>query len=166
MLVKTVRDFYKKDFDPDDIRASIVAAISIKVEEPVFESQTKTKLGSKDMGPNGPTVRTHIFNFIQKELDNYLHKNQETAEVLLRRIQESERERKAISGIKKLAKARAKKSNLHNRKLRDCRIHFTDNDERREESCIFITEGIRPAGRSPSRVTWIPRRFSVSGASR
>lgn len=146
VLVKTVRDFYKKDFDPDDIRASIVAAISIKVEEPVFESQTKTKLGSKDMGPNGPTVRTHIFNFIQKELDNYLHKNQETAEVLLRRIQESERERKAISGIKKLAKARAKKSNLHNRKLRDCRIHFTDNDERREESCIFITEGDSASG--------------------
>ncbi len=146
VLVKTVRDFFKKDFDPNDIRASIVAAISIKVEEPVFESQTKTKLGSRDMGPEGPTVRQHVFNFVQKELDNYLHKNSETAEVLLRRIQESERERKAITGIKKLAKERAKKSNLHNKKLRDCRIHFSDNDEKRDESCIFITEGDSASG--------------------
>jgi topoisomerase IV subunit B len=146
VLVKTIRDFYKKDFDPTDIRASIVAAISIKVEEPVFESQTKTKLGSRDMGPQGPTVRQHIFNFIQKELDNYLHKNPDTSEVLLRRIQESERERKAISGIKKIAKQRAKKSSLHNKKLRDCRIHFTDSDEKREESCIFITEGDSASG--------------------
>jgi len=146
VLVKTIRDFYKKDFEPSDIRASIVAAISIKVEEPVFESQTKTKLGSRDMGPEGPTVRTHITNFVQKELDNYLHKNPDTSEVLLRRIQESERERKAISGIKKLAKARAKKVNLHNRKLRDCRIHFNDNDEKREDSCIFITEGDSASG--------------------
>jgi len=146
VLVKTIRDFYKKDFDPTDIRASIVAAISIKVEEPVFESQTKTKLGSRDIGPEGPTVRQHVFNFVQKELDNYLHKNPETSEVLLRRIQESERERKAISGIKKIAKARAKKSSLHNKKLRDCRIHFTDNDEKREESSIFITEGDSASG--------------------
>jgi len=101
VLAKTIRDFYKKDFDPTDIRASIVAAISIKVEEPVFESQTKTKLGSRDLGPEGPSVRQHVFNFVQKELDNYLHKNPDTSEVLLRRIQESERERKAISGIKK-----------------------------------------------------------------
>lgn len=146
VLVKTIRDYYKKDFEPSDIRASIVAAISIKVEEPVFESQTKTKLGSRDMGPEGPTVRTHITNFVQKELDNYLHKNPDTSEVLLRRIQESERERKAISGIKKLAKARAKKVSLHNRKLRDCRIHFNDNDEKREDSCIFITEGDSASG--------------------
>jgi topoisomerase IV subunit B len=146
VLVKTIRDYYKKDFEPSDIRASIVAAISIKVEEPVFESQTKTKLGSRDMGPEGPTVRTHITNFVQKELDNYLHKNADTSEVLLRRIQESERERKAISGIKKLAKARAKKVSLHNRKLRDCRIHFNDNDEKREDSCIFITEGDSASG--------------------
>ncbi len=146
VLVKTIRDFYKKDFDPNDIRASVVAAISIKVEEPVFESQTKTKLGSRDMGPDGPTVRQHIFNFVQKELDNYMHKNPDTAEVLLRRIQESERERKAITGIKKLAKDRAKKSNLHNKKLRDCRIHFTDNDEKKEDSCIFITEGDSASG--------------------
>ncbi len=146
VLVKTIRDYYKKDFEPSDIRASIVAAISIKVEEPVFESQTKTKLGSRDMGPNGPTVRTHVTNFVQKELDNFLHKNPDTSEMLLRRIQESERERKAISGIKKLAKARAKKVSLHNRKLRDCRIHFNDNDEKREDSSIFITEGDSASG--------------------
>ncbi len=146
VLVKTIRDFYKKDFDPSDIRASIVAAISIKVEEPVFESQTKTKLGSKDIGPNGPTVRTHIGNFIQKELDNYLHKNPDTAEVLLRRIVESERERKAISGIKKLAKQRAKKVSLHNKKLRDCRIHFDSSDQKAGDSSIFITEGDSASG--------------------
>ncbi|MCG6186121.1 DNA topoisomerase IV subunit B [Maribellus maritimus] len=146
VLVKTIREFYKKDFDPSDIRASIVAAISIKVEEPVFESQTKTKLGSKDIGPNGPSVRAHVGNFLQKELDNYLHKNQETAEILLKRIVESERERKAISGIKKLAKQRAKKANLHNKKLRDCRVHFNDKNERNEESSIFITEGDSASG--------------------
>ncbi|GET21029.1 DNA topoisomerase IV subunit B [Prolixibacter denitrificans] len=145
-IVKTVRDFYKKDFDASDIRASIVAAISIKVEEPVFESQTKTKLGSKDIGPNGPSVRNFIMNFVQKELDNYLHKNSETAEVLLRRIQESERERKAISGVKKLAKQRAKKASLHNKKLRDCRIHYNSNDDRKNETSIFITEGDSASG--------------------
>lgn len=146
VLVKTIRDFYKKDFDPSDIRASIVAAVSIKVEEPVFESQTKTKLGSRDIGPDGPSVRAHVGNFLQKELDNYLHKNQDTAEFLLRRIVESERERKAISGIKKLAKQRAKKSSLHNKKLRDCRVHFDDNHERKTESSIFITEGDSASG--------------------
>ena len=145
-IVKTIRDFYKKDFDASDIRASIVAAISIKVEEPVFESQTKTKLGSKDIGPNGPSVRNFIMNFIQKELDNYLHKNSETAEVLLRRIQESERERKAISGVKKLAKQRAKKASLHNKKLRDCRSHYNTSDDRKNDSCIFITEGDSASG--------------------
>lgn len=145
-IVKTIRDFYKKEFDPSDIRASIIAAISIKVEEPVFESQTKTKLGSRDIGPNGPSVRNHVNNFVQKELDNYLHKNQDVAEVLLRRIQESERERKAISGIKQLAKQRSKKANLHNRKLRDCRVHFDGNSENREESSIFITEGDSASG--------------------
>ncbi|MBN2806754.1 MAG: type IIA DNA topoisomerase subunit B [Prolixibacteraceae bacterium] len=145
-LVKTIRDFYKKDFDASDIRASIIAAISIKVEEPVFESQTKTKLGSKDIGPEGPSVRNFIMNFVQKELDNYLHKNQDVAEVLLRRIQESERERKAISGIQKLAKQRAKKVSLHNKKLRDCRIHFDSNHERKKESSLFITEGDSASG--------------------
>lgn len=145
-IVKTIRDFYKKDFDPSDIRASIIAAISIKVEEPVFESQTKTKLGSKDIGPNGPTVRNHVNNFVQKELDNYLHKNQDVAEVLLRRIHESERERKAISGIKQLAKQRSKKANLHNRKLRDCRVHYDGGSENKAESSIFITEGDSASG--------------------
>jgi len=165
VLVKTIRDFYKKDFDPSDIRASIVAAISIKVEEPVFESQTKTKLGSKDIGPDGPSVRAHVGNFLQKELDNYLHKNQDIAEVLLRRIVESERERKAISGIKKLAKERAKKSNLHNKKLRDCRVHFDDEkNPRHEESCIFITEGDSASGSiTKSRDVNTQAVFSLKG---
>ena len=164
VLVKTVREFYKKDFDPSDIRASIVAAVSIKVEEPVFESQTKTKLGSKDIGPNGPSVRAHISNFMHKELDNYLHKNPDTAEVLLRRITESERERKAISGIKKLAKQRAKKSNLHNKKLRDCRIHFNGKKERKYESSIFITEGDSASGSiTKSRDVNTQAVFSLKG---
>ncbi len=146
VYIKTIRDFYKKDFEPSDIRASIVAAVRIKVEEPVFESQTKTKLGSRDMGPDGPTVRTHVANFVQKELDNYLHKHPDVAEILLKRITDSERERKAISGIKKLARQRAKKVSLHNKKLRDCRIHFSSNHERADESCIFITEGDSASG--------------------
>lgn len=164
VYIKTIRDFYKKDFDPTDIRASIIAAVSIKVEEPVFESQTKTKLGSRDMGPDGPTVRTHIANFLQKELDNFLHKNPETADILLKRIQESERERKAITGIKKLAKQRAKKVNLHNRKLRDCRVHFTDNDPKSEESSIFITEGDSASGSiTKSRDVNTQAVFSLKG---
>ncbi len=164
VLVKTIRDFYKKDFDPSDIRASIIGAISIKVEEPVFESQTKTKLGSRDIGPDGPTVRQFITNFVQKEIDNYLHKNQETAEVLLRRIQESERERKAITGIKKLARDRAKKVSLHNRKLRDCRVHFDDKNDKREESSIFITEGDSASGSiTKSRDVNTQAVFSLKG---
>ncbi|HKI89125.1 MAG TPA: DNA topoisomerase IV subunit B [Draconibacterium sp.] len=164
VLVKTIRDFYKKDFEPSDIRASIVAAVSIKVEEPVFESQTKTKLGSKDIGPEGPSVRAHVANFLQKELDNYLHKNHETAEVLLRRIVESERERKAISGIKKLAKQRAKKASLHNKKLRDCRIHYDSNSEKKEESSIFITEGDSASGSiTKSRDVNTQAVFSLKG---
>lgn len=164
VFVKTIRDFYKKDFDASDIRASIVAAISIKVEEPVFESQTKTKLGSKDIGPDGPSVRAHIANFLQKELDNYLHKNPDSAEVLLRRIVESERERKAISGIKKLAKQRAKKASLHNKKLRDCRVHFNSKKERKEESSIFITEGDSASGSiTKSRDVDTQAVFSLKG---
>jgi topoisomerase-4 subunit B len=164
VLVKTIRDYYKKDFDPSDIRASIVAAVSIKVEEPVFESQTKTKLGSRDIGPDGPSVRAHVANFLQKELDNYLHKNHETAEVLLKRIVESERERKAISGIKKLAKQRAKKASLHNKKLRDCRIHYDSNSERKEESSIFITEGDSASGSiTKSRDVNTQAVFSLKG---
>lgn len=145
-LVKTIRDFYKKEFDASDIRASIVAAISIKVEEPVFESQTKTKLGSKDIAPDGPSVRNFVMNFIQKELGNFLHKNPQTADMLPKRIQESERERKAISGIQKLAKQRAKKVSLHNKKLRDCRIHYNSNHENKDNSSIFITEGDSASG--------------------
>ena len=164
VLVKTIRDFYKKEFDPSDIRASIVAAISIKVEEPVFESQTKTKLGSRDIGPDGPSVRAHVGNFLQKELDNYLHKNHEVAEVLLKRIMESERERKAISGIKKLAKQRAKKANLHNKKLRDCRVHFNSNHEQKYDSSIFITEGDSASGSiTKSRNVNTQAVFSLKG---
>jgi topoisomerase-4 subunit B len=145
-LVKTIRDFYKKDFDPSDIRTSMVTALSLKVEEPVFESQTKTKLGSKEMTPDGVSIRNFIGDFLKKHLDNYLHKHAETADILLKKIIESEKERKAISGIQKLARERAKKSNLHNKKLRDCKIHLTDNDERRLDSTIFITEGDSASG--------------------
>lgn len=163
-LVKTIRDYYRKEFDASDIRASIVAAISIKVEEPVFESQTKTKLGSKDMGPEGPSVRNFIMNFIQKELDNFLHKNPQTADVLLRRIQESERERKAISGIQKLAKQRAKKVSLHNKKLRDCRVHFNTNHDLKDNSSIFITEGDSASGSiTKSRDVNFQAVFSLRG---
>lgn len=145
-IVKTLRDFYKKDFDVADIRTSVIGAISIKVQEPVFESQTKTKLGSKDVGPEGPTVRNFIFDFITKELDNYLHRNPDTAELLLRKIVETEKERKAMSGIQKIARERAKQVSLHNRKLRDCRVHFNSNHERKTESSIFITEGDSASG--------------------
>ena len=148
-IVKTVREFFKKDFDAADIRASIVAAIAIRVQEPVFESQTKTKLGSQNLGPEGPTMRTFINDFIKKELDNYLHQNSEVAALLLKRILQSERERKEIAGIKKLANERAKKANLHNKKLRDCRVHLNDKklaEERRNDSMIFITEGDSASG--------------------
>lgn len=145
-LIRTIRDFYKKDFDASDIRSSIIAAISIKVEEPIFESQTKTKLGSKDIGPKGPSVRNFIMNFLTTKLDDYLHKHGESAHILLKKIQESEKERKAISGIKKLARERAKKANLHNKKLRDCRVHYNGKDERKNESTLFITEGDSASG--------------------
>ncbi len=145
-IVKTIREFYGKEFDAADIRQAVSAAVAVKVEEPVFESQTKTKLGSKDIGPNGPTVRNFVIDFLKKDLDEYLHKNAETAEILLKRIQDSERERKAMSGIKKLARDRAKKASLHNKKLRDCKIHFNSKDERRLETSIFITEGDSASG--------------------
>mgnify|MGYP002338631328 CR=1 FL=1 len=145
-LVKTLRDFYKKDYEASDIRTSIIAAVSIKVEEPVFESQTKTKLGSKDMEPDGQSIRNFINDFIKTRLDNYLHMNQQTADVLLKKIVASEKERKEINSVKKLAKKRAKKANMHNRKLRDCRIHYNSNHERRMESTIFITEGDSASG--------------------
>lgn len=144
---RVIKEYYNKNFDYADIRAGIVAAISIKVEEPVFESQTKTKLGSKDMGPEGPTVSKFINDFIKKELDNYLHKDPETSDILLRKIQESEKERKAIAGVTKLARERAKKANLHNKKLRDCRIHLNDaKGDQKEDTCIFITEGDSASG--------------------
>ncbi len=145
-VVKTVREFYQKDFDISDIRTSIIAAVSIKVEEPVFESQTKTRLGSKDMGPDGPTVRNFIVDFLKRELDNFLHKNPEAAELMQKKILESEKERKTMSGIKKIARERAKKANLHNKKLRDCRVHYNTNHEQRLESTIFITEGDSASG--------------------
>ena len=145
-LAKTIKEFFRKDFDAADVRTSIIAAISIKVEEPLFESQTKTKLGSKDMGPDGPTVRNFVMDFLKTELDNYLHKHAETADILFKKIQENEKERKAISGIQKKAREMAKKVSLNNKKLRDCRIHLTDKNERAEESMIFITEGNSASG--------------------
>ena len=144
---RTIKEFYAKNFEYTDIRNGMVAAISIKVEEPVFESQTKTKLGSKDVGPEGPTIAKFIGDFLKKELDNYLHKNGEVADVMLKKILASEKERKAIAGVTKLARERAKKANLNNRKLRDCRIHYNDTKgDRQDESCIFITEGDSASG--------------------
>ncbi|WP_299162763.1 DNA topoisomerase IV subunit B [uncultured Eudoraea sp.] len=146
-IVKTIRDYYGKNYDASDIRKSIISAISIKVMEPVFESQTKTKLGSTDMGGEFPTVRTYINDFIGKQLDNYLHKNPETAEKIQRKIVQAENERKELSGIRKLARERAKKASLHNKKLRDCRLHLGDmKSERRLESTLFITEGDSASG--------------------
>lgn len=146
-VVKTIREFYGKNFDAVDIRQSIIAAISIKVMEPVFESQTKTKLGSTDMGPGLASVRAHINDFLKNKLDNYLHKNAVTAEELLKKIIQTEKERKAMAGVKKLARERAKKANLHNKKLRDCRIHYNDiKKEERLVTTLFITEGDSASG--------------------
>lgn len=146
-IVKTARDFYNKNFDSSDVRKSIIAAVSIKVMEPVFESQTKTKLGSTDMGGGLPTVRTFVNDFVGRQLDNFLHKNPEVAENLLKKILQAERERKELSGIKKLARERAKKASLHNKKLRDCRVHLSNlKNERRLDSTLFITEGDSASG--------------------
>lgn len=148
-IVKTVREFYKKDFNTKDVQSSIIGAISVRVEEPVFESQTKTKLGSLKMAPDGQTVRLFVSDYVTKHLEYYLHKNKDIADALLKRLQQSERERKDIAGIKKLANQRAKKANLHNKKLRDCRVHFNDkkgDDERKLNSTIFITEGDSASG--------------------
>lgn len=148
-VVKTIRDFYNKNFDSRDIQTGIVAAISIRIEEPVFESQTKTKLGSQTVSPEGATLRTFIGNFLQTQLDNYLHKHEEVAKILLDRIKRSEKERKEIDGIKKIAKTRAKAANIHNKKLRDCRIHLNDDKGDpvlMENSTIFITEGDSASG--------------------
>lgn len=164
-IVKTVREFYKKDFDATDVRASIIGAISVRIQEPVFESQTKTRLGSTHMAPDGTTVRNYINDFIKTELDNYLHKNSETANALLKRITQSERERKEMAGIKKLANQRAKKANLHNKKLRDCRIHYNDSkDEKRYNTTIFITEGDSASGSiTKSRDVQTQAVFSLRG---
>ncbi len=145
-LAKTIKDFFKKDFDAVDIRTSICAAVAIKVEDPVFESQTKTKLGSTEMGPKGPTVRTFLINFIKQALDNYLHRNPETADILVKKIQESERNRKELKGIQKLSRERARKNKVHNKKLRDCRVHLGTKKDRRLESTLFITEGDSASG--------------------
>ncbi len=145
-VAKTVKEFFKKDFDPKDVRQSIVAAVSIKVEEPSFSNQTKTFLNSKDVAKNGPSVRNFIVDFITEHLDNFLHKNPSVADPLLKKVIENEKKRKAISGIQKLARERAKKASLHNRKLRDCRIHYHDKDERNQDSMLFITEGDSASG--------------------
>lgn len=163
-VVKTIREFYKKEFDASDVRASIVSAISIRVQEPVFESQTKTKLGSQNIAPDGPSVRTFIHDFIKKALDDYLHKHPADADSLLKRILQSERERKDIAGIKKLANERAKKASLHNKKLRDCKIHFEDNHERKQDTTLFITEGDSASGSiTKSRDVMTQAVFSLKG---
>jgi topoisomerase-4 subunit B len=166
-IVKTIREFYKKDFDASDIRQSVVAAIAVRVQEPVFESQTKTKLGSQSIGPDGPTLRTFVNDFIKTELDNYLHKNPGAADALLKRIMQSERERKEISGIKKLANERAKKANLHNKKLRDCRVHYDDpkaEEELKNKTMLFITEGDSASGSiTKSRDVQSQAVFSLRG---
>ncbi len=164
-LVKTIREFYGKSYEASDIRKSIVSAIAIKVMEPVFESQTKTKLGSTDMGGELPTVRTYINDFLKTHLDNYLHKNQNAAEKIQRKILQAERERKELSGIRKLAKDRAKKASLHNKKLRDCRVHFGDTkNERNLETTLFITEGDSASGSiTKSRDVNTQAVFSLKG---
>ncbi|MFO7721870.1 MAG: DNA topoisomerase IV subunit B [Bacteroidales bacterium] len=163
-VVKTIREFYKKDFDPGDIRTGMIVALSIKVQEPVFESQTKTKLGSSHIEPGGPTIRNYIHDIIKRNLDNYLHIHQDVAEALLRKILQSERERKEMAGIKKLARESAKKASLHNKKLRDCRIHYNSTHERRLESTLFITEGDSASGSiTKSRDVNTQAVFSLKG---
>ena len=164
-VARTIKEYYSKNFDYADIRSGMVGAISIKVEEPVFESQTKTKLGSKDVGPDGPSVGKFIGDFVKRELDNFLHINHETSEILLQKIQDSEKERKAIAGVTKLARERAKKANLHNRKLRDCRVHLNDlKGKDQEESSLFITEGDSASGSiTKSRDVTTQAVFSLRG---
>ena len=166
-VVKTVREIYNKNFDATDVRASIVGAIAVRVQEPVFESQTKTKLGSQNVAPDGPTMRTFVNDFVKKALDDYLHKHSNVADALLKRIMQSERERKEIAGIKKLANDRAKKANLHNKKLRDCRVHLNDDkkdEELRNASTLFITEGDSASGSiTKSRDVQSQAVFSLRG---
>lgn len=163
-FVKTVRDFYNKNFDAADIRSSISAAISVRVMEPVFESQTKTKLGSSDMGPDGPSMKVAMTEFVKKHVDDYLHKNSDVAEALQKKILQNERERKDMAGVQKLAKERAKKANLHNKKLRDCRVHFTMSRDDAYETTLFITEGDSASGSiTKSRNTNYQAVFSLRG---
>jgi topoisomerase-4 subunit B len=164
-LVQTLRGFYQKQYDPADIRQSVIVAISIKVIEPIFESQTKTKLGSNDMGPDGPSIRSFIADFLKTSLDNFLHRHPEIAEAIQRKILRAERERKELSGIQKLARERAKKATLHNRKLRDCKIHYNDlKNERRLETTLFITEGDSASGSiTASRDVLTQAVFSLKG---
>lgn len=163
-VVKTIREFYNKNFEAADIRASIIAAISVKIEDPMFESQTKTKLGSRDMSPDGIAVRTYVIDFLKKHLDNYLHKNTDVAEAMSRKIMQAEKERKEMAGVRKKAREYAKKVSLHNKKLRDCRIHLNTNHELREESTIFITEGDSASGSiTKSRDVMTQAVFSLRG---
>jgi len=163
-VVRTIRDFYKKDFDTGDIRASLVAALSIKVQDPVFESQTKTKLGSQNIEPDGQSIRIYVMEMVKKHLDNYLHMNPDTAEALLRKIMQSEKERKEWANIKKIARESVKKVSLHNKKLRDCRLHYNNHDERRYESTLFITEGDSASGSiTKSRDVNTQAVFSLKG---
>lgn len=163
-IVKTIREFFKKDFEPGDVRASIAAALSIKIQEPVFESQTKTKLGSQYMEPNGQTVRNYVIDVVKRKLDDYLHMNPQTADAIYQKILSSEKERKEIAGIKKLARESVKKVSLHNKKLRDCRIHYNQNHERRLETTLFITEGDSASGSiTKSRDVNTQAVFSLKG---
>ena len=163
-LIKTIRDFYKKDFNASDIKASIAVALSVSIEEPVFESQTKTKLGSKNMSPNGPSIKNYIGNFVRKNLEDYLFKQPNTAEVLLKKILLSEKERKAITQIQKKSKELQKKVSLHNKKLRDCKIHYNTNHELRYETSIFITEGDSASGSiTKARNVMTQAVFSLKG---
>lgn len=163
-IVKTIREYYKKDFDPGDVRASIVVALSIKVQEPVFESQTKTKLGSQYIEPEGQTIRNYVTDIVKRNLDNFLHMNQDVADIIYQKILRSEKERKEIAGIKKLARDSVKKASLHNKKLRDCRIHYNQNHERRLETTLFITEGDSASGSiTKSRDVNTQAVFSLKG---
>jgi len=163
-VAKTIKDFFKRDFDPSDVRQSMIAAVSIKVLEPVFESQTKTKLGSKEIAPGGVSIRNFIGDFIKEHLDNFLHRRPDVADSILKKILDSEKERKAISGIQKLARERAKKANVNNKKLRDCRIHYSDKHERAMESTLFITEGDSASGSiTKSRDIYTQAVFSLKG---
>ena len=164
LVARTIKEYYNKNMELSDIRNGMIAAIAISVEEPVFESQTKTKLGSRDIGPDGPTINKFIADFLKKELDNYMHRNMETSDIMLQKILASEKERKAIAGVTKLARERAKKVSLHNRKLRDCRIHYNDTKGNTEDSSIFITEGDSASGSiTKSRDVATQAVFSLRG---